>query len=213
MLSGEQIGAYSLSEPQAGSDAAALRCAAVADGDGYVHQRLQGVDHPRRHRRLLHAVRAHRRGVQRHLLLPGAGRSRRADVRQARGEDGPARRADDVGVLRRRASRRRPADRRRGPGPADRVQRAGLRSAGHRRGRDGHRAGRTRRGRSLRQRANDVRPQDHRPPGTRLPAGGHGRRGGQRPGHLPRRGPSPGRRTAVLVAGQRGQAGVLPTPR
>jgi alkylation response protein AidB-like acyl-CoA dehydrogenase len=36
MLSGEQIGAYSLSEPQAGSDAAALRCAAVRDGDGYV---------------------------------------------------------------------------------------------------------------------------------------------------------------------------------
>ena len=29
MLSGDQIGAYSLSEPQAGSDAAALRCAAV----------------------------------------------------------------------------------------------------------------------------------------------------------------------------------------
>ncbi|KAA0079669.1 acyl-CoA dehydrogenase [Mycolicibacterium sp. P9-64] len=36
MLSGEQIGAYSLSEPQAGSDAAALRCSATADGDGYV---------------------------------------------------------------------------------------------------------------------------------------------------------------------------------
>ena len=36
MLSGEQIGAYSLSEPQAGSDAAALRCAARPDGDGYV---------------------------------------------------------------------------------------------------------------------------------------------------------------------------------
>ncbi|MGB5112298.1 MAG: acyl-CoA dehydrogenase family protein [Mycobacterium sp.] len=36
MLSGEQIGAYSLSEPQAGSDAAALRCGAVSDGDGYV---------------------------------------------------------------------------------------------------------------------------------------------------------------------------------
>jgi alkylation response protein AidB-like acyl-CoA dehydrogenase len=37
MLSGEQIGAYSLSEPQAGSDAAALRCAATkVDGGGYV---------------------------------------------------------------------------------------------------------------------------------------------------------------------------------
>jgi alkylation response protein AidB-like acyl-CoA dehydrogenase len=34
MLSGEQIGAYSLSEPQAGSDAAALRCSAVPTGDG-----------------------------------------------------------------------------------------------------------------------------------------------------------------------------------
>src|SRR5690349_10784948 len=36
MLSGSQIGAYSLSEPQAGSDAAALRCAAkqVEDGTG-----------------------------------------------------------------------------------------------------------------------------------------------------------------------------------
>ncbi|MDT5105089.1 MAG: hypothetical protein QOI25_2602 [Mycobacterium sp.] len=36
MLSGEQIGAYSLSEPQAGSDAAALRCSATATGDGYL---------------------------------------------------------------------------------------------------------------------------------------------------------------------------------
>ncbi|OBJ97512.1 acyl-CoA dehydrogenase [Mycolicibacterium fortuitum] len=36
MLSGEQIGAYSLSEPQAGSDAAALNCKATRDGDHYV---------------------------------------------------------------------------------------------------------------------------------------------------------------------------------
>src|SRR5438045_958308 len=35
MLSGTQIGAYSLSEPQAGSDAAALRCAATRTDDGY----------------------------------------------------------------------------------------------------------------------------------------------------------------------------------
>ncbi|AMO58923.1 acyl-CoA dehydrogenase [Mycolicibacterium phlei] len=36
MLSGEQIGAYSLSEPQAGSDAAALQCRATRTDDGYV---------------------------------------------------------------------------------------------------------------------------------------------------------------------------------
>jgi alkylation response protein AidB-like acyl-CoA dehydrogenase len=36
MLSGDQIGAYSLSEPQAGSDAAALRCAAAPADGGYV---------------------------------------------------------------------------------------------------------------------------------------------------------------------------------
>ena len=35
MLSGNQIGAYSLSEAQAGSDAAALSCAAKPTGDGY----------------------------------------------------------------------------------------------------------------------------------------------------------------------------------
>ncbi|WP_431240182.1 acyl-CoA dehydrogenase family protein [Mycolicibacterium aichiense] len=36
MLSGEKIGAYSLSEPQAGSDAAALQCKATPAEDGYV---------------------------------------------------------------------------------------------------------------------------------------------------------------------------------
>jgi alkylation response protein AidB-like acyl-CoA dehydrogenase len=35
MLSGNKIGAYSLSEPQAGSDAAALACKAVSSADGY----------------------------------------------------------------------------------------------------------------------------------------------------------------------------------
>ena len=35
MLSGDQVGGYSLSEPQAGSDAAALRCKAVASDGGY----------------------------------------------------------------------------------------------------------------------------------------------------------------------------------
>ncbi len=35
MLAGDQIGAYSLSEPQAGSDAAALNCKATRDSTGY----------------------------------------------------------------------------------------------------------------------------------------------------------------------------------
>ncbi len=35
MLAGDQIGAYSLSEPQAGSDAAALNCKATRDDTGY----------------------------------------------------------------------------------------------------------------------------------------------------------------------------------
>ncbi len=60
MLSGEQIGAYSLSEPQAGSDAAALQCKATKADGGYRHQWLQVVDHPRRAGGLLHVVRAHR---------------------------------------------------------------------------------------------------------------------------------------------------------
>ena len=36
MLGGELLGAYCLSEPQSGSDAAALRTRAVRDGDDYV---------------------------------------------------------------------------------------------------------------------------------------------------------------------------------
>src|SRR6202022_3772631 len=42
MRSGEQIGAYSLSEPQAGSDAAALRCAVTKTEGGYV---INGSSH------------------------------------------------------------------------------------------------------------------------------------------------------------------------
>lgn len=36
VASGQAIAAFALSEPQAGSDVAAMRCAAVADGDSYV---------------------------------------------------------------------------------------------------------------------------------------------------------------------------------
>ena len=48
MLAGELIGGYSLSEPQAGSDAAALRVQGREGRRGLPDHRHQGVDHPRR---------------------------------------------------------------------------------------------------------------------------------------------------------------------
>ena len=53
MLSGEQLGAYALSEPHAGSDPAAMTTKAVRDGRRLPALRHQGLDHPRRARRLL----------------------------------------------------------------------------------------------------------------------------------------------------------------
>ena len=102
--------------------------------------RHEGVDHPRRQGRPLRALRPHRAGQRRGLVLPRAGPRRGAVVRQAGAEDGAARDPDGHRALGRRGDRRRPARRPRGPGPADRVQRARLRQAGHRR--RGHRASR-----------------------------------------------------------------------
>ena len=61
MLGGELLGAYCLSEPQGGSDAAALATRAVRDGDEYRGHRHQGLDHPRRRGRLLQRLLPHRR--------------------------------------------------------------------------------------------------------------------------------------------------------
>ena len=77
MLSGEQIGAYSLSEPQAGSDAAALRCAATQTDDGYV---LNGSKSWITHGGVADFYTLFARtgeGSRRHLLLPGPRRPRR----------------------------------------------------------------------------------------------------------------------------------------
>ena len=48
MLGGRLLGAYSLSEPQAGSDAAALTCKAEKVDEGWRVDRHQGLDHQRR---------------------------------------------------------------------------------------------------------------------------------------------------------------------
>ena len=66
MLGGSTVGAYSLSEPQAGSDAAALACKATLSRRPWLcDQRQQSMDHPRRYRRLLQPLRPHRRRLQR----------------------------------------------------------------------------------------------------------------------------------------------------
>ncbi|CAA9431183.1 MAG: Acyl-CoA dehydrogenase, short-chain specific, partial [uncultured Pseudonocardia sp.] len=178
------------------------------EGAGRVpHHRHEGLDHPRREGRLLRAVRPHRRRQPRGELLPRPRAGRGADLRQARGEDGPARHPHRHRALGRRRARLRPAHRRRGPGPAHRVLRARLRAPGHRGRRHRARAGRARRRGRLRPRAQRLRQEDHRSPGTGLPARRHGRRRRLRPRHLPRRRPPPRRRAPLLAAGQRRQAG------
>ena len=160
------------------------------------HHRHEGVDHPRRRGRLLRALRPHRRGQPRRLVLPRAGTGRRPLLRQARGEDGPARDPDHHRPLGRRRTRRRPPDRRGGPGPPDRVRRPRLRPPRHRRRRHRARAVGPRHRRGLRPRAQHVRQADHRPPRPRVPARRHGRRRRLGPRHLPRRRPPPRRRDA-----------------
>ena len=66
MLGGRQLGAYALSEPQAGSDIAGMTSRAKPGGEGYAPERDQGLDHPRRAGRLLHHLRPQRaRGASR----------------------------------------------------------------------------------------------------------------------------------------------------
>ena len=207
MLSGDQIGAYSLSEPQAGSDAAALRCAARPDGDGYV---LNGSKSWITHGgvadfyTLFARTGEGSRGISCFLVpgdLPGLSFGKPEEKMGLHAVP------TTVGVLRQRSHRGRPPHRCGGPGTADRVQRTGLRSAGYRR--SGDRAGAGRAGRSdpVCERTNDVRPQDHRPPGARVPVGGYERRGRQRAGDLPRRRAKTRPRPSVLGTGQRRQAG------
>ena len=54
MAQGRQIGAFGLTEPGAGSDAAATRTTAVLEGDALGHQRHQAVHHEHRSRQCLH---------------------------------------------------------------------------------------------------------------------------------------------------------------
>ncbi len=92
MLGGELLGAYCLSEPQGGSDAAALTTKAVRDGDDYVVDGTKAWITHAGVRRLLQRLRAHRRPRPGRHLLP-ARRRRHAGHQPAgpRAHDGPAR--------------------------------------------------------------------------------------------------------------------------
>ncbi len=74
--SGEAVAAFALTEPDAGSDVAALALAAEPDGEGFRLTRGEGLHLQRPRRRHLHGLRAHLRGCRcaRHHRLRGAPR-------------------------------------------------------------------------------------------------------------------------------------------
>jgi hypothetical protein len=98
MLSGEQIGAYSLWEPQAGSDAAAPRCTAKPTPMA-TSSTAQSRGSPTAGAPTFTRCSPHRRRLARGVVLPDPRRSARSFFRQARGQDGPVGGADHVAVL------------------------------------------------------------------------------------------------------------------
>ena len=159
MIGGELLGAYCLSEPQGGSDAAALTTRAVRDGDAYVVAGTKAWITHARSRRLLQHLLPHRRPRPEGHLLPAGGPGH-ARHRRRRPPSGPW-------ACTPRRSRRspsttpgagRPADRRRGDGLHHRHVRPGLRPARHRRLRGRAGPGRPRLRGRVRQGAAAVRP-------------------------------------------------------
>ena len=80
---GESVGAFALTEPEAGSDAGSLRTAAVPAGDGWSHLRHEAVDHERQLRGHRPAVRANRSGDARREGRLGVHPRRRPGARDA----------------------------------------------------------------------------------------------------------------------------------
>ena len=77
LVSAELLGCNAMTEPDGGSDfLGAMRTRAVRDGDDYVHQRRQDVDHQCQRRRRRDGLRQDRSGgrAQGRLGLPGADR-------------------------------------------------------------------------------------------------------------------------------------------
>ena len=210
LAAGEMVASFALTESEAGSSPAGLRTSARRDGEGpdggdWV---LSGTKRFITNAPLadLFVVFARTdpdgRGRPGHLGVRGRRRQPGADGRAERSQDGPARRVDRRGDLRRRPRARRPPDRRGGPRLPQRDDRPRARAAAHRRRMRRHRAADP--GRVGRARRDQ---QAGRPAHRQLPAGPGDARGLLR---RDRGGPVPG---AVHRGRLRRRAGTWPPGR
>ena len=110
MLGGDQLGAYALSEPQAGSDVSAIATKAIRDGDDYVVTGTKAwISHGPHADFWLLFARTGADPTARPVGVPRARRHPGVTLRRAGEEDGHDRLDDDAGDLRRRPAAGRPA--------------------------------------------------------------------------------------------------------
>ena len=137
MIAGDQLGAYALSEPQAGSDIAGITTRAKTADEGWALTGTKAwVTHGSKADFYTTFARTseHRTRGLSCFLVPGDAPG--LTFGGAGDQDGTQRLADDRAVLRHRAGGRGPADRRRRRRHEDRAVGAGLGPVGHRRLRD-----------------------------------------------------------------------------
>ena len=133
MLSGDWLGAYCLSEPQAGSDVSGIRTKAVREGDEYVISGIkQWISNGSHADYYILFARTERRAEARPLGVHRPGRHARHDLRPAREEARPALRHHHAGDVRRCPDPGGQPDRRGGRRHARRALRARRRPARHR---------------------------------------------------------------------------------
>ena len=192
---GEATASYALSEREAGSDAAAMRTRAKADGDDWVLNGSKCWISNGGHSHVVHRDGGDRsrQGRQRHLGVRRA-RGRSGLHRRAQGEeDGHQGLAHHRVVLRGLPHSRRPHHRRAGHRVQDRAGHPRPHPPDDRRASRRHRAGRAGRGDRIHQGTQAVRQVDQRLPGRAVHARRHGDEDRGRPPdglHARRRAPS-----------------------
>ncbi len=157
---GEAMFSYGLSEPEAGSDAGAMRTRAARDGRRVPAQRREAVDHERGRVEVLHGDGGDGpgQGRQRDLGVRSRGLRSRLHPRRARAQARHQGVAHPRALLRQLRDPGRSAGRRRGPGVQDRAAHPGPHPRHDRGAGAGHRPGRARLRGRLREGAQAVRP-------------------------------------------------------